>query len=112
MNLYSRAGRAKHCKKDSRYAPLCTKRRATSGENLNTILQKKKEKKPQIQILKVDKISEILWEITHIGIVLLQERNTMYVPKNDFPVLLNYIDVQRQPKTNIVVLHEATIEDY
>ena len=36
--------------------------------------------------------------------MLLRERNA-------FPIPLNYIDVQRQTKTSIDVLHEATIDD-
>ena len=83
---------------------------ATSGKNLNNNLQKKK-KKPEIQVqmLRPDKISGVLREITYIGIVLLQERN--YVPKDDFPIPLNYADVQRQTNTSIDVHHEATIHD-
>ena len=52
---------AKSSQKDSRYLPLCTKRRTTSCKNLSNILQKKK-KKPEIQIemSKLDKISEAL----------------------------------------------------
>ena len=34
--------RAKHCKKGSRYPPLCTKREVTSGKNFNKHHQKKK----------------------------------------------------------------------
>ena len=37
---------------------------------------------------------------------------TLCVPKDDFPIPLNCIDVQRQTKTGIDVLHEATIDDY
>ena len=79
INFGSHAGRAKSCKKDSLYPPLCTKRRATSGNNLNTLLQKKK-KPPEIQaqILKLHKISEVLWEITYIGIMLLQGRSSLF----------------------------------
>ena len=67
-NLYSHAGRAKYCKNGCRSPSLCTKRRATSGENLNTILHKKKEE-PEIQIylLKLDNISVLLWNITYIS---------------------------------------------
>ena len=39
-------------------------------------------------------------------------RTKLYVPKEDFPTLLNYVDVQRQTKTRIEVTHEATIDDY
>ena len=39
-------------------------------------------------------------------------RTKLDVPKDDFPTLQYYIDVQRQSKTSIVVLHEATIDDY
>ena len=40
MNLFFRAGRATCCKKDCRYALLCTKRSAAVGENLHKHLQK------------------------------------------------------------------------
>ena len=39
-------------------------------------------------------------------------RTKLYVPKDDFPVPLHYIDVQRQAKTSLDVLQEATIDDY
>ena len=39
-------------------------------------------------------------------------RTKLCVPKDGFPIPLNYIDVQRQTKTSIDVLHEATIHDY
>ena len=39
-------------------------------------------------------------------------RTKLDVPKDDFPTLQYYIDVQRQSKTSIVVLHEATIDDF
>ena len=38
-------------------------------------------------------------------------RTKLFAPKDDFPTPLNYIDVQRQMKTSIDVLHEATIDD-
>ena len=37
-------------------------------------------------------------------------RTKLYVPKKDFPIPLNYTDVQRQTKTGIDVLHDAAIE--
>ena len=36
----------------------------------------------------------------------------LYAPKDDFPIPLNYIDVLRQTKTSIDVLHETTIDDH
>ena len=39
-------------------------------------------------------------------------RTKLYVPKDDFPIPLNYIDVQRHTKTCINVVHKATIDDY
>ena len=42
-------------------------------------------------------------DIAFFGIMLLQV---------DFPIHLNCIDVQGQTETSIVVLHEATIDDY
>ena len=76
---YFHVGRAKFCKKDRRHPPLCTKRPVTSGENLGKIVQKKR-KNPEIQVkvLKLDKISGALWEIPFFGIMLLQERNSMF----------------------------------
>ena len=50
-------------------------------------------------------ISGESWKITKIGIMLVQERK-LNVSKDDFPIPLKYIDVQRQ-KTLIDVLHEA-----
>ena len=41
--------------------------------------------------------------------MLLREENS--VPNDAFPIPLNYIDVQRQTKTNIDVIHEANIGD-
>ena len=79
MKVYSRAGLAKSCKRNNRYLPLCAKLEAPSCENLSKILQKKKKKpEMQIQISKLNKISETLWEITCIGIMLLRERNCMF----------------------------------
>ena len=98
MNLYSHTERAKYCKKDSRYPQLGTKREATSSNNFNTNLQKKMMKPEiEVQILKIDKISGELWEITNIGIVFAP-RTTLSVSKDDFPRPLNYIDVQRLTK--------------
>ena len=70
------------------------KAEATSGENLNNTLQEKK-KRPEIQIQmsKLDKISEFFWEITkpkHVA-----PRTKLHVPKDEFPTPLNYIAVQR-----------------
>ena len=43
--------------------------------------------------------------------MLLQERNSTF-PKDDFPIRLSCIDVQRQTQTSIDVFREATIDDY
>ena len=68
----------------------------TSGNTFNSNLQKKKKEKPeiQVQILNLDKISEVQCEIylyrNHVA-----PRTKLSVPKDDFPTLLIYIDVQR-----------------
>ena len=77
MELYSHARRTKSCKKDSHYPPLCTKLEAASGKKFQTNLQKEKPE-IQIQMLKLDKISGVLWAITCIGIMCLPEENSMY----------------------------------
>ena len=37
-------------------------------------------------------------------------RTKLHVPKDDFPIPLNYLDVQRETKTSIDVVYEATID--
>ena len=64
MNVYSFVGKATYCKKDTRYPPLCTKLEATSGNHFNKHLQKKEKREIQVQILKLDKMPGVLWEIT------------------------------------------------
>ena len=55
-------------------------------------------------------MSKLLWKIiTYIGIIVAP-RTKLNVPKDDFPIPLNYIDVQRQTK-NTIDAHEATIDD-
>ena len=107
INWDSQTGLAKSCKKDSRYPPLCTKRRATPGEHLQ-----KKNMKPEIQIQTsaLDKISGVMGNYENRN--PFAPRTTLYVPKEGFPKPLNYIDVQRQTKTSIDVFNEATIDDY
>ena len=61
MNLYSHVGRLKCWKKGSRDPLSCTKRGATSGNNLQKHPQKKERREIQVQILKLDKISGELW---------------------------------------------------
>ena len=47
--------------------------------NLSKILQKRKKKlEIQIQMSKLDKISEVSWEITCMGIMLLREQNSVF----------------------------------
>ena len=36
-------------------------------------------------------------------------RTKLFVPKDDLPIPMNYIDVQRRAKTNLDVLHEASM---
>ena len=52
-----------------------------------------------------------MWEITYIGTILLP-KTKLCVPKDDFPIFVNYMDVQRQTKTSLDVLHVATIDDF
>ena len=89
MDLYSHAGRANSSKRDSRYLPLCAKRNATSGQNLNKHLQKKKKKKPEIQIQtsKFDKISGA-FKGNYIFRSQVAPSTKLYVPNDDFPTLL------------------------
>ena len=68
-------------------------RRPRARLRRNTYFQKKKEKTEiEVQVSTLDMISEILWEITFIGIMLLQERN--YAPNDDFPIISTSLDVR------------------
>ena len=97
-------------------------RGATPGKNYKKHFQKMKEKPEiQVQILKPDKFSGVLWEIikryirTYIYIYIyiymnhVAPRMKLYAPNNDFPIRLDFIDVQRQTKTSRDVLQEATV---
>ena len=102
MNLYSHAAVIHRCEQH--------------GERLEarifTTLEKK-NKKPevQVQMLKLDNISEVFVGITYYRVMLLRERNNLF-RWTVFPYLLSCIDVQRQKKTSIDVLLEATIDEY
>ena len=76
------SGRAKFCKKDSCYPPLCTKREATSGNNFNNMSSEEGEARDPSPDLEAgpDFIS-IMWDYTYtyIGIMLLQWRNFMFL---------------------------------
>ena len=56
----------------------------TNGSDLMQVSQHKsseeKQKKPEIQdqMLMFDKISAVFWQITYIGIMLLQGRTSMF----------------------------------
>ena len=112
--MYSHAGRAICCMRTSRYLPLFTKRRATIRGNLsNSFLKKKRTPEIRMQMSKLDKISAALWEITHIGRMLLRGQN--FILRMIFRCLLVYLmfsDSQkrallyfmRQPSTIIGIL--------
>ena len=77
--FYFHVEQAKYCKNGSRCPPLWPKRRATSSKNFKNKLQRKKDMSEiQIQMSKLDTISEPLLEITWIGITLLEGRNSMF----------------------------------
>ena len=94
----------------------------TSGKNSSNNLQQKEKPEIPVQILKSDKISGVFWEITHVGIMLLRWRSSR-VPKDDIPILLNYIPEDDCPmfdllgcsetnKNKLWCFQEATIDDY
>ena len=70
--------------KELAYPPLCTKRKATSGNNLKKNLQKKKKevRGPSLDL----EFRRDLWSvITYLyGIMLLKELNSL--PNDDFPI--------------------------
>ena len=78
---------------------------------LTTLQKRNKKPEVQVQMLKLDNISEVFVEITNYRVMLLRERNNLF-RWTVFPYLLSCIDVQRQKTTSIDVLLEATIDEY
>ena len=71
--------------------------RRESQENSSEQKEEARDPSPDVE---AGWISEVVWEVTYIA----------PTTKLFFPV--NYIDVQRETKTSIDGLHEATIDDY
>ena len=82
--------------------------RATSLENISKVLQKKEARDPDPDV-EARQFYSILGGYIYRDHVA--PRTKLYVPKDDFPIPLNYIDVQRETKSSTDVLHEATIYD-
>ena len=70
--MCSHAGRAKSCKKDSRFEPFVYKAESDLRRESQHNSSKEKKRKPeiQIQVTKLGKISGAFSEITYIGIML------------------------------------------
>ena len=63
------SGRAKFCKKDSCYPPLCTKREATSGNNFNNMSSEEGEARdPSPDLEAGPDFMSIMWDYTYIYI--------------------------------------------
>ena len=82
----SYAGRAKLCKKDNHYPPLCTKRWAKSGENINKILQKKKKPKIQIRLWNPTSFLEH-YRKSHVSESCCSEKETLMFRRTIFRYL-------------------------
>ena len=113
-NLYHHAGRTKSCKKDSRYPPLCTKRWERPQARISTKFTRRERRSPRssFRCRSSTRFLEYYRRFTYIYRNHVAPRTKLCVPKDDLPIPLNYIDVQRQKKAIIDVLHEATIGDY
>ena len=98
MNQYSQAERAKYCKKDSRYPPLCTKREATSK------IFKRKRSPSQAR-------QDVWCSRLHLSGSCCSKDETRCFEER-FLKPPNYIDVQRQTQTIIDALQAVTIDDY
>ena len=111
INLCSCAGRTKSLEKYSHYPLLCTQRLTTSDENLNTTLPKKRRSRdPDPDVEARQDFWRIMRDYTYRNHVTPWTK--LFVPRHDFPIHLNYIDVQRQTKTRLGTLHETVIDDY
>ena len=112
MNLYSHAKRPKSCKMGSRYLPLSTKREATPRGNLSKIPSEQKEeaRDPDPDVEARQDLGNIMGN--YIFTESCCSHNKTLSSKGRFPIPLNYIDVQRQTKTSMDVLHETTFDDY
>ena len=108
--LQSHAGRAKACKKDSRYLPMCTNLLAISCENLRPHSSEEQEeaRDPDPDVEARQHCSVMRHYI--IGIVLLQERESLF-RRTIFRYLCITL-MSRETQTIIDVLHLATIDDY
>ena len=106
--LYSHTRRAKSSKKESRYLPLCTKRDSDFMRESQPNSSDEIEECPRSRS-RCRSSTRFFWSVVGDYIFLnhVAPRTKLYVPTNDFPTLLNYVDVQRQTKTRIEVPHEA-----
>ena len=110
--MYSHAGRTKYCKKDRRQSTTVYK---AEGDVLRESQQHSSEKQEEAR--DPDPGVEAQQDFCNIvGNHTCRNhsapRTKLFGPKDDLPILLNYIDFQRQAKISIDVLHEATIDDY
>ena len=99
------------CKMGSRHPPLCTKREAISGNHFKEKCVEKGEARHPSPDLEA---SQDFWSVLGDDMIMLYvaPRTKLFVPKGDFPISLNYMDVSRQTKNSIDVFQEATIDGY
>ena len=99
MNIFSHVGRAKYCKKDSCYPSLCTKREATSGKHFQETCSEEegeaRDPSPDLEA-RQDSVS-IMGDYIYRNHVA--PRTRLSVPKDDFPIPQNCIDIQRNKNT-------------
>ena len=90
------ATQTKFCQKDCRYSPVCAQGVTFSDNNLSSNFQKKKKSRSKSRCWSSNILKDVLWEITHIGIMLPQETK-LYVPKKRFS---DIIELHWCPETN------------
>ena len=108
MNGYSPAERARRtavihravCKAGGDFRQSCQQKSSEEGEA--------RDSRPDVEA------RQDFWSI-FVGDYICRNHvaptTKLFVPEDDFPILLNHVDIQRQTKTSIDVLQEATIDD-
>ena len=97
IKLYSHIGRLKYWKKGSRDPLSCTKRGATSGNNLQKTSSEEGEARNPSPDLEA---RQDFWSIV-VGYIVrnhVAPRTKLHVPKDDFPIHLKFFDVRCSTK--------------
>ena len=87
----------KYCKKGSRYPPLCSTREATSGNTFKkNPLEEREARDPSPDLGARQDFWRVMGDYVYLNHVA--PKTKLFVPKHDFLIPLNYINIQRHKK--------------